>query len=47
MREFRTSGSVGAPGEQFPGATRLRSTATAGRGGPVRRIPGTAPARPR
>ena len=24
MREFRTSGSVGAPGEQFPGATRLR-----------------------
>lgn len=23
MREFRTFGSVGAPGEQFPGATRL------------------------
>ena len=23
MREFRTSGSVGAPGEQSPGATRL------------------------
>jgi len=22
MREFRTSGSVGAPGEQSPGATR-------------------------
>ena len=25
MREFRTFGSVGAPGEQFPGATRLHS----------------------
>ena len=24
MREFRTSGSVGAPGERSPGATRRR-----------------------
>ncbi len=32
MREFRTSGSVGAPGEQSPGATRssLETTSTMG-----------------
>jgi len=28
MREFRTSGSVGAPGERSPGATRRRPEQT-------------------
>ena len=36
MRETRTSGSVGAPGGQPPGATRLRISGTPGpRPGPT------------
>jgi hypothetical protein len=33
MRETRTSGSVGAPGEQLPGATRTSERPTSGRFG--------------